>query len=590
MFLEQHNFEFAMVDWKKSIAQLTGRRISSQVIEIHVPDFTREDIKRVLSCFYTGQMLIENEVQSLALKNLWRTLGIDSIQLSDLDFSEIDEMPVPKKPSILKNEERPPKSTPLKKNSANIAIATPSLLRPATTSKTPQKTQNGTSAKQKTPAKTAQKNKITPQKSAKSSPEKKAKPRGRPSKDSQEDIVVLDEDEPPAKKRPTSPLPKAVSLKSPQKSNQSKKHLTIKCEKCQQTSTFHGRDFKGNAIKYQMHVISCYQDHLFSDVPYLENYFCPGKDEKCKSEMKTRISFLFHLALNHMEFHPRIMRLLKDPERFKCVPLGELKNIITSFKDYPTLKYDFAECHDFEDITNEVNIYEAFESRSRLTRKYACVPCGKNFKNLDFAVLHQFISHGVKFLNETTIPNVNSYLLSCPGSDYVTYSKSDYIARLGHFHGRFEEIKGILSKNIKGQIIWPSLFNLTQGSGYMQPHNSSPFHVIKFQYDQLSGRLYCNCKKCQLDLWSFMDLKRHMGQNHKGVPVNFDCNDCGKRFFYQALPTEDKLKIHRCHEYEKNGKVNQPLEPAHTVYLPMEESEKNDAVAEYEEEELIEID
>ena len=76
-----------------------------------------------------------------------------------------------------------------------------------------------------------------------------------------------------------------------------------------------------------------------------------------------------------MEFHPRIMRLLKDPERFKCVPLGELKNIITSFKDYPTLKYDFAECHDFEDITNEVNIYEAFESRSRLTRKHACVPC-----------------------------------------------------------------------------------------------------------------------------------------------------------------------------------------------------------------------
>ena len=87
-----------------------------------------------------------------------------------------------------------------------------------------------------------------------------------------------------------------------------------------------------------------------------------------------------------------------------------------------------------------------------------------------------------------------------------------------------------------------------------------------------------------------MDLKRHMGQNHKGVPVNLDCNDCGKRFFYQALPTEDKLKIHRCCEHEKNGKVNQPLEPAHTVYLPMEESEKNDAVAEYEEEELIEID
>ena len=576
-----------MIDFKKSMAQLTGRRVSSQVIEIHLPDFNKEDIKRVLSCFYTGQMLIENEVQSLALKNLWKTLGIDSIQLSDLDFLDLDEIPsVPKTPSIQKNEERPPKSTPLKKNTQI------KLINPAATSKTPQKTQKVTSvSKQKTPAKTVQKNKSTPQKSSKSPP-LKAKPRGRPSKDSQEDIVVLDEDEPPAKKRPTSPLPKPVSIKSPQKSNASKKFLTIKCEKCQQILTFHGRDFKGNAIKYQMHVISCYQDHLFSDVPYLENYFCPGKDEKCKGEMKTRISFLFHLALNHMEFHPRIMRLLQDPERFKhapLVPFVELKNIITTFKDYPTLKCDFTELQN-EDITGEVNIYEAFESRSRLTRKYACVPCGKSFKNMDYAVLHQFISHGVKFLNEPTMPNVNSYLLSCPGSDFVTYSKSDYIARLGHFHGRFQEIKGTLSKNIKGQIAWPSLFNLTQGSGYMQQHNSSPFHVIQFQYDHLSRKLYSNCKNCQLDLWSFMDLKRHMGQNHKNVPVNFDCQDCGKRFFYQALPTEDKLKIHRCNE---NGKVNQPLEPAHTVYLPIEDSEKNGEVApEYDddEEELIEID
>ena len=31
--------------------------------------------------------------------------------------------------------------------------------------------------------------------------------------------------------RPTSPLPKPVSIKSPQKSNASKKFLTIKCEK-----------------------------------------------------------------------------------------------------------------------------------------------------------------------------------------------------------------------------------------------------------------------------------------------------------------------------------------------------------------------
>ena len=150
MFLEQHSFEFAMIDFKKSMAQLTGRRVSSQVIEIHLPDFNKEDIKRVLSCFYTGQMLIENEVQSLALKNLWKTLGIDSIQLSDLDFLDLDEIPsVPKTPSIQKNEERPPKSTPLKKNTQI------KLINPAATSKTPQKIQKVTSvSKQKTPAKT----------------------------------------------------------------------------------------------------------------------------------------------------------------------------------------------------------------------------------------------------------------------------------------------------------------------------------------------------------------------------------------------------------------------------------------------------
>ena len=34
--------------------------------------------------------------------------------------------------------------------------------------------------------------------------------------------------------RPTSHMPKPVSIKSPQKSNTSKKFLTIKCEKCQQ--------------------------------------------------------------------------------------------------------------------------------------------------------------------------------------------------------------------------------------------------------------------------------------------------------------------------------------------------------------------
>ena len=37
-----------------------------------------------------GEILIDDEVQSLALRNLWKTLCIDSIKLSDLEFIEVE--------------------------------------------------------------------------------------------------------------------------------------------------------------------------------------------------------------------------------------------------------------------------------------------------------------------------------------------------------------------------------------------------------------------------------------------------------------------------------------------------------------------
>ena len=43
------------------------------------------DIKLIL-----GEILIDDEVQSLALRNLWKTLCIDSIKLSDLEFIEVE--------------------------------------------------------------------------------------------------------------------------------------------------------------------------------------------------------------------------------------------------------------------------------------------------------------------------------------------------------------------------------------------------------------------------------------------------------------------------------------------------------------------
>ena len=45
----------------------------------------------------SGEILIDDEIQSLALRNLWKTLCIDSIKLSDLEFIEVE---VPKKKKL----------------------------------------------------------------------------------------------------------------------------------------------------------------------------------------------------------------------------------------------------------------------------------------------------------------------------------------------------------------------------------------------------------------------------------------------------------------------------------------------------------
>ena len=90
LFLSQHSFEFSLIDYDKGLAQLTGLRASDQPMEIFLPDFTKDDLKRLFSCFYSGEILIDDEVQSLALRNLWKILCIDSIKLSDLEFIEVE--------------------------------------------------------------------------------------------------------------------------------------------------------------------------------------------------------------------------------------------------------------------------------------------------------------------------------------------------------------------------------------------------------------------------------------------------------------------------------------------------------------------
>ena len=91
LFLAQHSFEFSIIDWRRSIAQLTGRR-ASPMIELQLPDFSKEEMTRVLTCLYSGQLCIESEEQSATLKTLWKSLRIESFKLSDLDFQETDEL------------------------------------------------------------------------------------------------------------------------------------------------------------------------------------------------------------------------------------------------------------------------------------------------------------------------------------------------------------------------------------------------------------------------------------------------------------------------------------------------------------------
>ena len=62
MDLSQHSFEFSLIDYDKGLAQLTGLRASDQPMEIFLPDFTKDDLKRLFSCFYSGEILIDDEV------------------------------------------------------------------------------------------------------------------------------------------------------------------------------------------------------------------------------------------------------------------------------------------------------------------------------------------------------------------------------------------------------------------------------------------------------------------------------------------------------------------------------------------------
>ena len=178
----------------------------------------------------------------------------------------------------------------------------------------------------------------------------------------------------------------------------------FKCAKCQAGISLNANDIHGNLKKFQMHLISHFQDKLFSDVPFLSVYICPQNGEKCKENMKNRITFLCHLSLDHAEFYPRMQRIMSAEMGLDSADAQFFNNVILMFKTYSTLKIDLAKCPSQFNLTDELAIYKEAErdSLQRLNNigKFQCQKCGLKCSNQDYAVLHQFLDHAVTFVGQ----------------------------------------------------------------------------------------------------------------------------------------------------------------------------------------------
>lgn len=483
LFLAQHSFEFSLIDWDKGLAQLTGRRASDQPIEIILPDYSRTELKRTLDIFYKGIMYIEEIEQSQAFRSLWKTLGIDSVAINQLEFLEYSRPP---SPSI----------EPAKKR---------------------------------------------------------------------------------AKTRDTSP--KVTSIKNSQNSPlKNNAYASTKCPKCQAVINFHGREIKGNLMKFQMHMISHFSQSLFPEIPEESPaHYCPH--EHCKAgSLKNRMSLMCHLSYTHDEFIPRIQRILQFPDKFKDVQA--LKDILKTAKTYPNLKKEGAEkVPNSHQLKDDMSLYQAIyngmtaNGSKKLQFPVKCNNCQLISQSQECIVLHQFIAHGLRFkhLQMVDLAKLRSTdgLLQCQTCAFVTFSKWSYLTHLGQDHNGFGEIAAQLMISISGNVDFQKLL----GKNAIQNGGSDNANMDEISYSNSLGGVHYECVKCQASSRVFKYFLSHVRNKHK-LPIMAKCSDCQKAQVHYTFNEQPFIK-HRCFD-DSDNVDQQPLESIATVYLPVDEDDSEE--------------
>ena len=339
-------------------------------------------------------------------------------------------------------------------------------------------------------------------------------------------------------------------------------------------------------------MISHYQESLFADVPVLASYYCPHPGEKCQGTvMKTRISFLGHLSLVHEEFYTRIQRILLDPARFQnSADIKAFQQIVHVLQTFPTLKLDLKTVPNQYELTDEYEIYKAVENSTILAEKnLTCVQCGLRCKNTDFAILHQFLDHGMNFQHMPRVLKDVGIWLSCQECRFATFSKSLYLSHMGHDHDKFSEIQTRIRTSVLGPIDFQNMLRRTMTihstNGTNSPNSKRPRDSPTLQsldelfYFNSNGLTNYQCNHCNFATTAFQAFTQHVSNQHK-LPIIVKCQDCQKTQMLKRLD-EIYFKSHRCfikkaNSIERNDAALATLSPAplEAVFLTVSEEDQ----------------
>ena len=259
---------------------MTGRRSPDHLVTIFLPDFYREDFKRFLSLFYRGEVIIENEVQSSILKELFKTLQIESVKLSDLALTEV-------KRKVVVEEPPPPTPAPPKIVETNTVFLSDDENFPPNSESFDVQDEILPTSKPIADVKPIKR--LLPITQDSTSPVKnKSNPSTTPKKQKPNNITAKNnvEIDPLAVGGDSSSDPLAIADDSqPQKTQvlSNRELESFDCRKCNLKIAIHGRQVMSNLMRFQMHMISHFKDYLYPDVPELPIYYCPHGGAKCNT-------------------------------------------------------------------------------------------------------------------------------------------------------------------------------------------------------------------------------------------------------------------------------------------------------------------